>query len=482
MFSFVLWFVVRTSGIVEPQRGRRLLFRGWIILIAGYLVLWLVTRPPPLPKTLLVAPFNDQTTEGWIGEALTDQLGEHLSRQSRKLLWLPNEAIPQLHSQFEPDSTWEIVRKLKPSYAVWGKIWGRQDSLWVEMHYARTRLGAVVRYSHDKRWYKSFHDAVAGIISLAQNSAQIPKRSNAEYKPKPYPIPVLAKLYQSHGFYRNGNTDLALEYALQAIDIDRTLDDAWRIVGNCWSEVNDTLPHAVSAFRKAVLFDSSDIRNWQDLALHSIQCRNWNRAETALKIAYTLSASNPITLYLISHFSEERSQNICTFTTQEALEKAVRICPGYNQARLKWAKDVYNSHDFRKCLNILRKGLILDPESWEMWELLALTRIKLGELDQALEAIEKAADLTNTESSIYYNLGLIQYRLGNINDAVSSLEQSTKLTDNPDAYYLLGKYAEQQRDTIAAIQYYQNCIASAVDDDNPSAREAMNRLREVTGN
>ena len=117
-----------------------------------------------------------------------------------------------------------------------------------------------------------------------------------------------------------------------------------------------------------------------------------------------------------------------------------------------------------------------------MWELLALIRIKLGELHQAMGAIEKAANLTHTESSIYYNLGLIQYRLGNISDAVSSLQQSTRLTANPNTYYLLGLCADQQRNTTAAIQYYQNCIASAADNDNPSVQEALNRLREVTGN
>lgn len=481
MFSFVLWFVVKTSGILEAHRGRSILFRGWIILIAGYIVLWLVTKPPPLPKTLLVAPFNDQTTERWIGEALTDQLGQHLSQQSRKLLWLPNDAIPQLHSQSNPDSTWEIIRKLKPSYAVWGKIWGRHDSLWVELHYARTRLGATVRYSSDKRRYISLHDAIKGMINLAQNSAHIPRKLNAEYRPEAHNLPALAKLYQSQGYYSNGYYDSALEFASLAVNVDSTLDDAWRIAGNCLSETDDTLSRAISAYRKAVFLDSSDVRNWQALARHSIRHQNWNRAETALKVAYKLGARNPVTLFLLSHFSEQRLQNICPYTTQETLEKAIRICPGYTQARLKLAKLYYENRDLHKCNGILDEGLTIDPHAWELWELKATTHLNLGDLNRAKLTIEKAANITSIEPTIYYNLGLIQYRLGHSDEAATALERSIKLAENPDAYYLLGLCAEQQNDTSAAIQYYQSCIVSVSDNDNPCAQEAKNNCARLRG-
>jgi Tfp pilus assembly protein PilF len=163
------------------------------------------------------------------------------------------------------------------------------------------------------------------------------------------------------------------------------------------------------------------------------------------------------------------------------LEKAIRICPGYTQPRLKLARLYYENSDLQKCLGFLNEGLTIDQHSWEMWELLAVIQLNLGYPDRAKAAIEEAATLTRKEPTVYYNLGLIQYRLGNFYEAAEALEQSIKLTKNPDAYYLLGLCAEQRNDTSAAIQYYQNCIVSATDYDNSCAQEAKKNYARLQG-
>ena len=478
MFTFILWYIVQTSGLLERQRARHILIQGWIILIVGYFIIWMATKPEPLPKTLLVTPFADETQEKWIGEAMADQLGERLWLSNKRILWLPWEVCQNICYDLPPDSTWKIIKEIQPTFAIWGKLWGREDSLWVESHYARTRLGRTLHFPEHIRRYKTIEDAVSVLADLTRTSTLIPQLTESN-QPTDFPTSAMRYHYAGLRQFRKGRHNVALDLAMQAINIDSTWDKPWCLVGRCWDVLEDSSARAMYAFRRAIELDSSDVDNWQNLAKCSIRRGQWDNAERSLKIAYQLKRKNPITLFLMSHMNKDRLARFSNLTPDQALEKAVALHPSYQEARLKLARNYYAVGNLRKCKKLVQDGLELYPQSWEFWQILSNIDIRLGKLDQALEEIRLSLIIAGDHPSVLYNVGLVYFHLDSLKQAKEYLSRSAEIGASSDTYYLLGQCTERQGDSTAALFYYQMCVQSASGSDDRSAQEANKKILEL---
>jgi tetratricopeptide (TPR) repeat protein len=477
MFTFILWFVVRTSGLIERRRARHLLFQGWTILIALYFITWMVTKPAPLPKTLLITPFATQMSEPWIGEALGDKLGEQLASSSFGLLELPWEVCPQIRQSIPPDSMWLIIKRLQPTIAVWGIVRGRPDSLWVESHYAKTKWGRTVRFAPNTRRYSTMEDAAIGVAELAKNAALIRQRDVDVPKSADHPIEAQRKYYLARERLRSNSPESALELAREAIALDSKWTDAWLVAAISEVEGDDTLFNPIDAFRKAISLDSLNLAAWQQLARYAILNHRWNLADSSLKKAYHLGHKNPVTLYLISHLNMNRALSISKMTPNRAAELALAIHPGYLNARLMVAQYYYSIGDLRKCRSVTRRGLETNPNSWELWQMQSNLDLHEGKFQSALTAIKEARQLGGDHPDILYNIGITYFYLDSLPQSKAYLTQSVQLKASSDAYYLLGQCAERQGDSSQAALYYQKSVESSTGSDDRSAQEAAKKVR-----
>ena len=476
MFTFILWFVVRTSGLIEPRRARHILIQGWTVLIVLYFVAWMVTKPQPLPKTLLVPPFATQMSEPWIGEALSDQLGQHLAYSSFGVLQLPWDVCPQIKQGIPSDSMWMIIKKLQPTFAVWGMVRGQPDSLWVESDYARTKWGRTVRFSAHKRRYSSINEAANEIAELARNAALIRKREHGHEIVNVHPVPALRKYYLAKEQLASDNPRVALELARQAIAVDSSWSNAWALVGIAEGQIDDSSSDPMVAFHKAVLLDSTDLFAWQQLARFAILAHHWSLADSSLRKAYRLQRRNPVTLYLISHLRKDRAVSICNMTPQQAAELALAVHPGYLNARLMVAQNYYDIGDLGDCRTITRKGIDLYPNSWELWHMLSSLDIRQGKLQDALSEIKRSIKLSANNPDVLYNAGLVYFYLDSLRQAESFLQRSVRVKASSDAYYMLGQCAERQGDSTQATSYYRESVEAVSGKDDRSAQEAAKKI------
>ena len=91
------------------------------------------------------------------------------------------------------------------------------------------------------------------------------------------------------------------------------------------------------------------------------------------------------------------------------------------------------------------------PNNFVFWK----TRIRifytLAQVDSqflplALSAVKKAAELAPNDASIIYNLGVIEGQSGNVDKAIEALERAVKLkSDYRDAHYALGLFTIRRR-------------------------------------
>lgn len=70
-------------------------------------------------------------------------------------------------------------------------------------------------------------------------------------------------------------------------------------------------------------------------------------------------------------------------------------------------------------------------------------------LPRALEAIEKAADLSPNDANVFYNLGVLYGQNNNIEKGIRALEKTVKLKpDYRDAHYALGLFYHEMKDPV----------------------------------
>lgn len=85
--------------------------------------------------------------------------------------------------------------------------------------------------------------------------------------------------------------------------------------------------------------------------------------------------------------------------------------------------------------------------------------IETGYFNQAKESFEKALELDETNSYIYYKLGRINFEISNFDSAIRNFERATQLdTSFADAYYRLGMCFEKKGDKKKALQYFERTV------------------------
>lgn len=90
------------------------------------------------------------------------------------------------------------------------------------------------------------------------------------------------------------------------------------------------------------------------------------------------------------------------------------------------------------------------PNNFVFWKtririFYTLAQVDSQFLPSALSAVEKAADLSPNDASIIYNLGVIEGQSGNVDKAIEALERAVILKpDYKDAHYALGLFYNQK--------------------------------------
>lgn len=158
-----------------------------------------------------------------------------------------------------------------------------------------------------------------------------------------------------------------------------------------------------------------------------------------------------------------------------ALEEAILVNRAFVPAYLGLAEVHRQRGDDATGERVLREALAIEPDSAETWHTLGLTLVRLGRREDALPALQSAADRAPDVPRFAYVYGVALHDTGNGAAAVRVLgEALERHPDDPDLLLVLALYSEEAGSLTEARQYAARLLA--VQPANPTARALAARL------
>ena len=127
----------------------------------------------------------------------------------------------------------------------------------------------------------------------------------------------------------------------------------------------------------------------------------------------------------------------------------------------------YDQRRYGEAVEKLRKAVELDPNSPRFWDSLGLTYDMEGQMEQAYEALEKAASLNriHPHSSPWppHDLGYCLLRMNRPEEAEAALREALRYDAKlAPAHYHLGRTLEKERRDAEAIDEYKAAISNDI--------------------
>jgi len=162
---------------------------------------------------------------------------------------------------------------------------------------------------------------------------------------------------------------------------------------------------------------------------------------------------------------------------QEEVERAMKIEPGNEKAFIIMSLIHYKKGDYEKSIKELEKAIEINQENNLAWYNYGYMQQEHGDHDKAIEAYEKVITLGENELVAICASGFIYYFDGEYKEAKASAYQV--IQNDPsfsDAYYILAKVAEREKNTEEAIFEYKRVLEA--DPLHVEAAEALKRLED----
>jgi Flp pilus assembly protein TadD len=90
------------------------------------------------------------------------------------------------------------------------------------------------------------------------------------------------------------------------------------------------------------------------------------------------------------------------------------------------AAEAARAEQFDKAANVAREALELDPRNSDAFSVLGVALARLGRLDEATEAFQRAVQQGPYVARNYYNLAMHFYGMGNKKDALSMCQEAVR--------------------------------------------------------
>jgi tetratricopeptide (TPR) repeat protein len=124
----------------------------------------------------------------------------------------------------------------------------------------------------------------------------------------------------------------------------------------------------------------------------------------------------------------------------------------------------YDQRLYKEAVEKLERAAQLDPGSARIWDSLGLALDMQGEMEQAREKFEKAASLNRSlpHPSPWppHDLGYLLLRMDRLRDAEADLREAIRYDAQfPEAHYHLGRVLEKEGQDSEAIEEYSRAIA-----------------------
>ncbi len=127
---------------------------------------------------------------------------------------------------------------------------------------------------------------------------------------------------------------------------------------------------------------------------------------------------------------------------------------------------------FDEAIELLEEALELDDTNDEIWNSISYCYDAVGKYQLALDAAKKAVELGDVNEIEYSNLGNAYYDLGQTEEAKKAFEKSLEIKDDYFySLYGLGVYYSNLEQYDKALEYFNN-----LNDNNPQSPDVLKYL------
>ncbi|MBE0711393.1 MAG: tetratricopeptide repeat protein, partial [Candidatus Aminicenantes bacterium] len=186
--------------------------------------------------------------------------------------------------------------------------------------------------------------------------------------------------------------------------------------------LNKSYQEAVSAYKKAMELDPMNGLHYSSLALVYVDLQQYDDALAAARRGVELAANSQASYAYLGDVHAARKEYDQAI---DAYRKAVEVAPRQLEADQENQEKVTGKSLSQKVYDQMREALIMASAGFYVKS--SQMSIAKGDYDGAVEAINKAAELTLDNPDIYYRLGTIHARAGKFDEAIASLDKAIGL-------------------------------------------------------
>jgi tetratricopeptide (TPR) repeat protein len=179
------------------------------------------------------------------------------------------------------------------------------------------------------------------------------------------------------------------------------------------------------------VLQAADLDPWRKQAREALAHEDWRALEPLLQ-EVTVSQQRPALLHLYAGYLPSRS----TVTKQELLCRIRETYPGefwaHSRLQIALSHDVLawqlansENRDEEWALELAQEAVRLVPNDGDFWNTLGVAHYRAGNWKEAIEALEKANELSmGGQSSDWLFLAMAHWQLGNKQDACRWYDQA----------------------------------------------------------
>jgi tetratricopeptide (TPR) repeat protein len=461
----------------------KIYYRGWILILSLYLIGWIANPPPPIPiRVVISTSFTDaDPSQVWQIKGFSELIKKRLLSSPKPFVVMTDNYCPVL--VLEGKTEQEINDNAVHSRATW-IVHFRPEKGAVSVD-VKKRSGAYFNLKADFNTSgMPFTNSARDLIeSIGKQLGD--KRDNGEGFELDIlqPDSVLTQFFNALVVRDSGELE-ASNAMLYTLNRD---NPSWTFLRKELARTQ--LMYHPSLYKEQIvnaLIDISrqtpgDAEVFRLLGWTYLEGRNWEKAESALKIANNLNSDEPRIYYLLSRLSDERLENLPWKSKRLLLDRALQLTPAYESAALSLAKFYVSVLDRRLALETLEKAQAVDPASVPILLSRSGAFVELRRNEEAIELCERILDLEPGHPSALYNMGIALVWQENYDEGIAALDSSYSNGGTVDNLYYMGVAYQRNGEWELAEKYFQQRFALPTGLEDRVAVSARERVKMLRG-
>jgi tetratricopeptide (TPR) repeat protein len=334
---------------------------------------------------------------------------------------------------------------------------------------------------HDRAEFNNLYDSsavqltVVILSALGKTGMQQAKPFINKYKPE-----VLADYYSGRFIFQKGQQNEAQSRFEVALAADATFFPAKIGLARCRELAGDRR-QAQELLMDAARLDTGSTEAMLALGEFFLRGFEWNGAESALKVVLARDPLNARAMVGLTHIHPDRLKDLRLNTSLALAEEATRLDPGYEEARIVWADQLFAKGFLPKAIKILEQGLNINPDSQELTLKLAGLEIQRGNPDKARSLYTGILKREPDNALVNFNLGVVQYHAKEYDAAMQTFRLVQSLNGPADCLYYMGMIYQIKGDPENARFYFQKRWEKRTGDDDEFGQRAARKVAQIDG-